>query len=138
MYLATSVDSQPFVRPMSLLLHDEKLWCCSPGARSKVKQIRKNNSIEFALLAFHSDQYHNIRGTGKAIEITEQATRSELAQAIPFFSEYWRTPEDPLFILYRLDIDTFEYHPPGGKRYFIIDQQTQTSTEFEKHFRVNS
>jgi uncharacterized pyridoxamine 5'-phosphate oxidase family protein len=136
-YLATSTEFQPHVRAMALIHYDHKLWCCSPGSRPKVQQIRTNNKIEFCLLIQKNKQYHNIRGTGKAIEIIDFETRMVLSQQIPFFLAYWTTPDDPEFILYRLDIDQIEYHPPGGKKYFILDMKKNHSQEILKNFRRN-
>ena len=138
MYLATCNDNQPRVRVMALIHYDHEIWCCSPASRPKVQQIRNNNNIEFCLLTQKDKQFHNIRGIGKAIEIVDLETRKELSQQIPFFLEYWATPDDPEFVLYRLDLDQIEYHPPGGKNFFIFDLKNKQTQEISKNFRRNS
>ncbi|TFH28388.1 MAG: hypothetical protein E4G98_05375 [Promethearchaeota archaeon] len=134
-YLANSVKNHPHVRAVSLIQHREQLWFCSGADRPKFQQLKENNFIEFTLLARIDNEFHNIRAAGIALEITAPSTRSELAEVIPFFQGYWSTPEDPNFVLYRLDIHPLEYHPPGGKEYFLLDLGAGTSQRFEKHFR---
>ncbi|MHA1617986.1 MAG: pyridoxamine 5'-phosphate oxidase family protein [Promethearchaeota archaeon] len=134
-YLANSVENRPHVRAVSLIQHREQLWVCSGSHRPKYEQLKKNNRIEFTLVARVDNEFHNIRASGKAIEIKDPETRSELAEAIPFFKGYWTTPDDPNFVLYHLKISKIEYHPPGGKEYFIMDNGAGTSIRFEKNYR---
>ena len=134
-YLANSFENRPYVRAVSLIQHLDQLWFCSGSDRPKYEQLKQNNSIEFTLLARVENEFHNIRAAGKVLEITNPATRTELAEVIHFFHRYWSTPDDPNFVLYRLDIHAIEYHPPGGKEYFLLDLAADTSQRFEKHYR---
>lgn len=137
-YLANSVENHPHVRVVSLIQHREQLWFCSGADRPKYEQLKQNNNIEFTLLARIDNEFHNIRAAGNALEITDSTTRTEMADVIPFFHGYWETPEDPNFVLYHLDIHSIEYHPPGGKEYFLLDLMVGTSQRFEKHYRKTS
>ncbi len=134
-YLANAVDDQAHVRVVSLIRYNEKLWFCSPGSRPKCEQLRKNNKIEFNLVAQNGNEFHNIRATGKALEITDPAVREDLSSAISFFQAYWTKSTDPEFVLYHLDIERIEYHLPGGKEYYIIHPKTDESQCFTKNFR---
>jgi uncharacterized pyridoxamine 5'-phosphate oxidase family protein len=136
MYLASSAGGQPHVRAMSLIYHGGTCWCCTGTSRPKYAQLQENNKMEFTFIARDAGaEFHNIRASGKAIEIHDLPTRAELAAAIPFFDGYWESPEDPEFALYRLDIDQIEYHPPGGKEYFRLDVPNEQCQRFGKNFR---
>lgn len=136
-YLATAIDNKPFVRAMSLIFHNGKLWCCSNADRKKIQQIRKNPSIEFCLLTKDGSEFHNIRGRGEVIEIQNHKIRQELSNEIPYFKEYWKSADDPNFILLELKIREFEYHPPGGKSFVIFDIENNDQSEFSKNYRNN-
>lgn len=134
-YLANCEGDQAHVRMVSLISHNNQLWFCSVNGRPKCEQLRINNKIEFSLVSQDEEGFHNIRAAGKALEIDSPDIREDLSIAIPFFQDYWSVSTDPKFVLYRLDLDQIEYHPPGGKEYFIIDPQTDSSQRFEKNNR---
>lgn len=136
-YLANLDKNKPHVRAMSLIYHNDDLWVCSPKSRPKVSQFDLNNDIEFCLVVQATAEYHNIRGSGKAIKITTNDVRKELSTVIPFFSAYWEEYTDPNFVLYRLDIEQYEYHPPGGKIYYKIYPKRNEIKKYSKHFRRN-
>ncbi|MHA1673420.1 MAG: pyridoxamine 5'-phosphate oxidase family protein [Promethearchaeota archaeon] len=87
-YLANSDENRPHVRVVSLIQHQEQFWFCSGSDRPKYGQLKQNNNIEFTLLARVENEFHNIRAAGKALEITDLTTRTELADVIPFFHGY--------------------------------------------------
>lgn len=134
-YLANIESNQPHVRAMASIYHKDQLWCCTGTNRPKFEQLKKNNQVEITFLARENNEFHNVRAAGKALEIHDFETRTELAQAIPFFEGYWTGPEDPNFVLYQLDLDTIEYHAPGGKEYYKFDLKSNQSQRFEKHYR---
>lgn len=139
-YVANIENNQPHVRVMSLIFHKGNLWICSPKSRPKVTQLQRNNHIEFCLINQEGDEFHNLRGSGTVTEIISKKIRKELAHVIPFFSEYWFDHNDPGFVLFRLDIHKYEYHPPGGKVYYVIHPNHPRHNQveqFSKHFRRN-
>ena len=112
MYLATTEGNQPRVRPMALIYHKEICWCCSVSERPKIKQMMDNNNIEFAINAHDKEEFSTIRGTGKAVLIEDMKIKKELSKAIPWFSGYWKSYDDPGFTLFRLDLEKIEVQIP--------------------------
>jgi len=108
MYLATTEEDQPRVRPMALIYHNEQYWFCSISGRPKIDQIKKNNKVEFALNASDREDVSTIRGSGKAILIEDLETKKDLSEAIPWFIGYWESHTDPGFTLFRLDLERIE------------------------------
>ncbi|WP_371806207.1 pyridoxamine 5'-phosphate oxidase family protein [Candidatus Lokiarchaeum ossiferum] len=134
-YLANCEGDQPHVRMVSLISYQEQLWFCSVNGRPKCEQLRKNNKVEFSLVAENEEAFHNIRAIGKALEIHDPSIREDLSIEIPFFQDYWSVSTDPNFVLYQLDLSQVEYHPPGGKEYFILNVKTDESERFIKNYR---
>ncbi|MHA2358023.1 MAG: pyridoxamine 5'-phosphate oxidase family protein [Candidatus Heimdallarchaeaceae archaeon] len=121
MYFATNEDNQPRVRPMALIYHNGQCWCCSIAGRPKIEQIKKNNKIEFALNASDREEMSTIRGSGKAVLIEDFETKKDLSEAIPWFSGYWESYDDPNFVLYRLDLERIEVQIPVVREFYFFD-----------------
>lgn len=132
MYLATTEGDQPRVRPMALIYHKEICWCCSISERPKIKQMIENKKIEFALNAHDKEEFSTIRGSGEAILIEDLETKRELSEAIPWFSGYWKSYNDPEFTLFRMDLDRIEVQIPVIREFHIFDLINNTVTVEKK------
>ena len=120
MYLATCSDGKPHVRCMAMIYFDNTIWCCSKTNRVKVQEIKVNRSIEICVLVEDKNDLGSIRGSGEAILITNSKTRRLLSEQIPFFKNYWESPDDDDFTLIKLEISQFMFHDPDSKQFYSI------------------
>lgn len=116
-HLSTMDNDQPRVRMMALTVYNHNLWVVTRTADDKVSQIRKNSNVEFTSVVPGEKRTGCFRATAEAIIVEDQSTRNEVASVIPWFSGYWKSPEDPNFTLIRLDLKKmlFDHHETSSK-----------------------
>ncbi|MCE7739812.1 MAG: pyridoxamine 5'-phosphate oxidase family protein [Candidatus Heimdallarchaeota archaeon] len=124
MYLATVDGNQPKVRPMALIYHKDTCWFVSIAGRKKIKEIETNDNVEFAINPQDREDLSTIRGAGRAILIDDQEIRQDLANAIPWFDEYWESAEDPRFFLYKIDLEQVSVQIPVKRDIYIFNIKT--------------
>ncbi len=112
-FLATTEDDQPRLRPVTLVNFDQRFWVLTGTDNAKVKQIQKNPKIEFCLLLEEGGQHGYIRAAGFAKIVKDRETRAKVAKHCDFFSEFWNSPEDPSYALLELEVDEIEYLRPN-------------------------
>jgi len=113
-FLATGEGDKPRVRPVTLIYFNDRFWVTTGANSAKIKQIKGNANIEFCLMFKKGESSGYIRGAGLANIIEDKETKKLLADNIPFFNEYWETPDDPNFALVELVIKEIEYLKPEG------------------------
>ncbi len=119
-HLATIDGDQPRVRAMALIVHNDELWLSTKTVWDKVRQLEENNRIELSIGIKGESGTGTARVTGRAIKINDNKIRSELAEAIPWFSRYWSSHDSDLFGLYRIEISKVLIdHPDDGKKYHV-------------------
>jgi len=111
-FLATSEGDQPRVRPVTLFYFDGRFWVLTGTNNAKTKQIRKNPRIEFCLLLERGENRGYIRGAGLAQIVKDRETRARVAEHCDFFSEFWKSSEDPNYTLIQLQLTEIEYLRP--------------------------
>jgi general stress protein 26 len=111
-FLATSEEDQPRVRPVTLVCLDEKFWVLTGTKNAKTKQIRKNPKIEFCLLFQKGEQRGYVRAAGLAKIIQDRKTKVKIAEHCDFFGEHWKGPNDPDYTLIELYLTEIEYLRP--------------------------
>jgi uncharacterized pyridoxamine 5'-phosphate oxidase family protein len=62
------------------------------------------NNMQLVNLATIDGDQLRVRATGNLEIIENMAVKAELAEQMPFFSMFWKTPEDPGYTLMRLDL----------------------------------
>ena len=102
--LATIDGDQPRVRAVTLVSYKDQFWITSRTSAGKMEQIHANNKVEFNLNVGSNNNLGTVRATGELEIIGDMATKAELAEQMPFFSMFWKTPEDPGYTLMRLDL----------------------------------
>jgi len=112
-YLATCDGDQPRLRPVSLIHFNDKFWVATGTENAKVKQIHKNNNIEFCMFLESGENSGYIRGAGEAVIVKDRETKKLLADNMPFFNEYWKEVDDPNYTLIGIIIREIEYLKPG-------------------------
>lgn len=118
-HVATIDADHPRVRPMCLIAHNNTLWAATTSMWNKIKQIQENNKIEFTVLYKSEERVGCIRATGRATIIEDLETKKMLSLVIPFFNDYWNSPEDPAYTLLRFDLDVMRVDHTDGKKYTI-------------------
>ncbi|MHA1692760.1 MAG: pyridoxamine 5'-phosphate oxidase family protein [Candidatus Heimdallarchaeaceae archaeon] len=124
MHLATVDGTQPRVRPVTLIYHNDMCWFVSISGREKINEIEKNNNVEFAINPQDREELSTIRGSGKAILITDFETKKEVIKAIPWFDGYWKSYDDPRFYLYKLDLEKISVQIPVKRDIYTFDLKT--------------
>ncbi|MHA2002777.1 MAG: pyridoxamine 5'-phosphate oxidase family protein [Candidatus Thorarchaeota archaeon] len=116
-HLSTLDGNQPRVRMMSFTVHDQKLWIATRTGDDKVSQIRKNSNVEFTLAVQGKERTGCLRTTAEASIAEDPGTRDDIASAIPWFTGYWKSSDDPNFTLIRLDMKKilFDHHETSSK-----------------------
>jgi general stress protein 26 len=82
-------------------------------ADAKVDQIKQNEKVEVVRLIRFEEGGGYVRFSGLARIITDPGIRSRLAEATSFFSNYFKSAEDPKFTLLHLIPQKIEYMKPG-------------------------
>jgi len=111
-FLATSEENQPRVRPVTLIYFDKKFWITTGTNNNKVAQIQKNSKIEFCLVVQKENKQGYVRGTGLAKIVKDKEQKAKIAKHCDFFSEFWDSPDDPDYTLIELSINEIEYLRP--------------------------
>jgi uncharacterized pyridoxamine 5'-phosphate oxidase family protein len=116
-HLSTIDGNQPRVRMMALNVYDNNLWLVTRTGDDKVSQICKNSKMEFTYAVPGKGRTGCLRATGDAFIVDDQETRKNVVSAIPWFSNYWKSSEDPDFTLIRLDLKQilFDHHETSSK-----------------------
>lgn len=54
-----------------------------------------------------------LRGFGRTRMITDTDEKRDVAGMIPFFADYWLSPDDPSFCPFELLVESLEHMRPG-------------------------
>lgn len=115
--VATIDGNQPRVRMMTLNVWDNNLWLVTRSEDDKIGQIRKNSKMEFTYAVPGKGRTGCLRATGEAVIVEDQETQDGVVSAIPWFTNYWKSSDDPDFTLIRLDLKMilFDHHETSSK-----------------------
>jgi general stress protein 26 len=101
--MLATVDSkhQPRLRPVSPVRVDPDftVYVANLASYHKTAEISANPRVELAYLAPDHDQ---LRITGNAEVVDDEATLSDIWAANPLLEHYLGSPDNPEFILYRI------------------------------------
>jgi len=94
-------EGRPRVRPVSPVRVDGNftVYIANLASYQKTAEIEANPKVELAYLAPEHDQ---LRISGRAERVTEEALIKEIWEANPLLKHYLGSPENPEFILYRV------------------------------------
>jgi uncharacterized pyridoxamine 5'-phosphate oxidase family protein len=112
-FLATTEADQPRVRPVTLVENAGNLYVLTGTADAKVSQIKTNNKVEVVRLIRFEDGGGYVRFSAIAKVIGDAKIRSLVAKATSFFSNYFKSADDPKFTLVHLIPKKIEYMKPG-------------------------
>ncbi len=91
----------PRVRPFSPVQVDEDftIYVANLASYQKTAEIAANPAVELAYLSPEHDQ---VRVTGKAEIVSEEGVISAIWEKNPLLKQYLGSPDNPEFILYRI------------------------------------
>lgn len=115
MSFATSVDGQPYVRIMALVNHNDKFYCVTSKSRPKTQQIQTNPKFSFVVKLAGDKDIGSVRARGLTEIISDSNLKKEIGSSITWFKNFWKTYEDPEFVLVRLHINQILIHDPNSK-----------------------
>lgn len=99
--LATADGDQPRVRPVSPVKTEGfVVWVASLRSSNKTLELERNPRVE---LCYLSDSHDQVRISGRATLVTDRALIVEIWNANPLLRVYLKTPDNPEFMLYRID-----------------------------------
>jgi general stress protein 26 len=111
-FLGTQEDDQPRIRPVTLVDFNQKLWVLTGTRSAKVRQLRENPKVEFSLLFNEGMHQGYIRAAASAKIITDKETKTRVAEQCGFFSNHWKSFDDPNYTLLELELNEIEYLRP--------------------------
>ncbi len=114
-YLASIDQGEPRVRIMALIPYGEQYWAVTHHDRKKYQQFLQNSHFEFCTTYHDQSPTGSIRCRGVVEMITDLGVKKELAGAISWFPSFFRSYEDPDFVLYKLHIHTIIARDPVSK-----------------------
>ena len=97
--LATIEDDHPRVRPVTLIHLNKRFWVTTDTTSAKVKQIQKNPRMELSFIFKEKGRDCCIRVAGIAKIIKDKETKARIAKHCDFFSEHWKSVDDPDYTL---------------------------------------
>ena len=111
--MATTEGNQPRVRPVTLVENTGKLFVLTGLKDAKVAQIKKNEKVEVVRLIRFEEGGGYVRFSARAKIVDDSKIREQLAKATSFFSTYFKSADDPNFVLLQLTPVKIEYMKPG-------------------------
>ncbi len=112
-YLATSANNRPAVRPVTLIFHNERFFVATGSKDAKIKQININNNIEFCFSISDGKNAGYIRGFGQAMFTEDIPTKKEIMDVFEYIKHFWKEPDDPGYILLEIKLAEIEYMKIG-------------------------
>lgn len=112
-------EGQPRVRPVSPVRVDDDFTVYVANLRSyhKTGEIAANSRVELAYLSPSHDQ---VRITGEAKIEADSGTLEEIWKSNPLLKQYLGSPDNPEFILYRIDPTKVRFMREWALEYFDV------------------
>ncbi len=113
-------EGQPRVRPVSPVRVDEDftIYVANLAVYQKTREIAANPKVELAYLSPGHDQ---VRITGPATIETDPAVIAVIWEKNPLLRQYLGTPENPQFVLYRIDPAQVRFMREWALEYFVVE-----------------
>jgi len=112
-YLSTSMENQPKVRPVTLIYNKNRFFFATGANDAKVKQIASNPNVEMCLSIKTETNGGYVRASGILELITDSNTRQEIFEEASFLHYFWKAPTDPSYVIYQMTWQQVEYLKPG-------------------------
>lgn len=119
MLATVDTDGQPRVRPVSPVRVDDDftVFVANLAVYHKTEEIANNPQVELAYLSPSHDQ---VRITGTAEIETAPETIEAIWKSNPLLRQYLGSPDNPQFILYRIDPSQVRFMREWALEYFDV------------------
>jgi len=107
-YLATHDGEQPRLRPMNMVVFDDRFFFLTFSKSDKYKELCLCPKIEICTEVEKWVRYC-IRAEGVATIIEDQAIRTSVAAKASFFYNFWKDPDDPEYVLFEMKFKSIEH-----------------------------
>jgi general stress protein 26 len=117
-YLATIDGDQSRIRPVSPVRTDGfMVYIANLQRYHKTAEIEANPKVE---LGYLDDHYDQVRITGVAERVTDQALIREIWDDNPLLRQYLGTPDNPELIVYRIKPNRVRYMKEWALNYHEV------------------
>ena len=117
--LATSVDGQPRVRPLSFVVMDDlRLWSSTYRQSGKVKELLKNSRVE---VCFVDRKKVQVRIEGMADISGGVEKKKRLLELNPKISRHFSDEHDPNFVHIEIVPTLVRWTEPGFGEYHVVE-----------------
>ena len=117
--LATLDGDQPRVRPVSPVRVDGfTIYVANLRRYGKTREIAANPKVE---LCYLDDEHDQVRITGVAEVLTDEALLKEIWESNPLLRRYLGTPENPELIIYRIRPERVLFMREWALDYFEVE-----------------
>ena len=113
-------EGQPRVRPISPVQVDDDftIYVANLAVYQKTREIAANPKVELTYLSPDHDQ---VRITGVATIETDPEVIAAIWEKNPLLRQYLGTPENPQFVLYRIDPKQVRFMREWALEYFEVE-----------------
>lgn len=113
-------EGQPRVRPVSPVRVDDDftIYVANLAVYQKTREIAANPKVELAYLSPDHDQ---VRITGVAVIETDPDVIAAIWEKNPLLRQYLGTPENPQFVLYRIDPVQVRFMREWALEYWMVE-----------------
>jgi len=112
-FVATSFEGQPYVRPMTLINSPKGFFLATGSNDNKTRQIAVNPKVEICRLSQNETNSGYIRARGILEQINDQDLRTSIYTEVGFLKKYWSDPSSQDYVLYKMIWLEVDFMKPG-------------------------
>jgi len=113
-HLATVDGECPRLRPMTMIWYDKAFFFATSAGDNKARHLQENPNAEWCLLLPGDNCTGYLKGSGILQKVDDARLRKAVADKARFLYDYWQSPTDPDFVLYRMQVQSLRLMPPGA------------------------
>ena len=108
----STVDGdRPCTRPMGAFqISGNEIWMATFNGSRKVQHVKANPNVS---LCFMDNVLNHVRLAGKARIVEDAASKNKLWDTVPEMRDYFKSVEDPAFVVIQVAVHTIEYLEHG-------------------------
>jgi uncharacterized pyridoxamine 5'-phosphate oxidase family protein len=120
--LATVSEEGARVRPVTMVVHEGKVYALTGSRDAKMRHLREDPRFEFYVLVEEGDSTGYVRFMGRVMMVEDLDLRKEVGDASGFAWDYFDGPEDAGYALLEMNIKRAEVMRPGEKGYELLSR----------------
>ena len=122
--LATIEVTSPRLRPITLMKFKDSFFFATNPTSNKSKHIESNPIVELLLQWKEESNNGYIRVSGKAIKVNDESIVQGLWDYYDYMRKLWSGPVDPSLVIYRIQVQYYDYMKPGEWESIKIETKT--------------